>query len=245
MVQIVNKIRFEAFVIAFLFLVCSCSIYNKQTKYHLMAEKNELIGIDRKAPILEEKSLFLMALIAQLYEIPRKSFSEAYNRGYNRMEPSLFVGYKISGFQDTTYAKYLMAEHLCKKYGFFRKDSIYLDTIYSIEIIDRDKLPIQNENCDKHLFVLKKDSTEIYNTRPCVEWNSFFINIVNDLCHNQHCYPLKIPEGTSKMSMTIPVRIAVRHDIDALLAYYEEQYGVRIRQERIDSVEVVLIKKLE
>jgi len=185
-----------------------------------------------------------MMLVTDLYGVPNEVFQKTRLRRYNTMENAIYTGYKISGCRDTITAKLRMAEHLCKKYGYYRKDSVYLDTIYRIELLDRSKLPMQNEDCSIDSIMIKRTDKGHYSTMPCVEWNSFFVNIVYDLCHRGHCYALEIPEGEGKLSMTVPVKESVEHDVEKLTAYYEEQWGIRITQERIDSVDVVLIKKI-
>lgn len=245
MVRIVNNSGFYRVVLFILMVTtCSCSLLRKYRQCKLLPESNEIIGSDKNAPTLEIKSLILTLLVGDLYGISRKESRHAFNRGYNIMENPIFTGYKISGCLDTTSAKRIMANHLLNKYGYFRKDSVFLDTIYRIEIIDSGKLPIQNENCDKVIIAVTRDSSELYSSLNCLEWDSFFINMVNDFCHRQHCYPLAIPEGSGKMYIRKPVLKSVNHDIKGLQTYYEEEFGIRITQESIDSVEVMLIKKL-
>ena len=245
MVWIVNKFDFYRMILLILIAtLLNCSILRKYKGYELLPERNEIVGCDKNAPALEIKSLYLKTLITYLFGVPRKINSHAFNRGYNRMQNPIFAGFKISGCVDTTKAKLIMANHLMNKYGYIRKDSVFLDTIYRIEIVVPHKLPIQNENCDQVIIAVTKDSSELYSSMNCLEWNSFFINMVNDFCHRQHCYPLAIPEGSGKMYIRKPVLKSVNHDVKGLQAYYEEEFGIRITQERIDSVNVMLIKKL-
>jgi len=225
-------------------MISSCLIVKRNADCKLLPDQNEIIGSSKNAPTLEIEKRFLMALIAYLYEIPRESFNQAYNREYNWMDQGIWDGFKISGCQDTTFAKRMMADHLCAKHGFYTKDSVYLDTIYRIELLDRSKLPIQNEDCSIDSIMIKRRDKRHYSTMPCIEWDAFFVNIVYDLCHRGHCYALEIPDGEGKLFWTTPVKESVEHDVEKLTAYYEEQWGVRITQERIDSVDVLLIKKI-
>jgi len=243
MVQIVNSRVIYLIYAVFIISICSCNIL-RNNNCELVSQSNEIRGNDKNAKTIEVEKLYIIPLISDLYQIPRETLLNASSRGYYNTLPTVFTGYKISGCRDTTAAKLRMAEHLCKKYGYYRKDSVYLDTIYRIELLDRSKLPMQNDDCNKNIFTMKRVGTERYSTQPCVEWDAFFINIVSRLCHRRHCYPLEIPEGEGKLDITTPIKARVEHDVEKLTAYYEEQWGVRITQERIDSVDVVLIKKI-
>ncbi len=241
MVRIVNKIDF-AFLMILIFVVslCSCAVLRTDVECKLNPLKNEIVGKGKGAPTLEIKSLYLPSLIGYLYE--DRNIIEAHLNGYNWMKYPIYEGFKITGCLDTTRAKIMMADHLLNKYDMIRKDSVYLDTIYRIEIVEPNKLPI-NEDCNNNnIFTYTKDSTEIYSSRTCLHWDSFFINIIDHLCSRHHCKPLEIPKGGKMMDMITPIRMKLGHDIEGMLKYYEEVYGVRVTQERIDSIEFILYK---
>jgi len=241
----VSKVNFTYPIVLLLAIsVSSCSMLRIDTECKLIPEHNEIIGKDKNAPTLEIKSLYLILLLGDLFGESKSKISEAHDHGYNWLTPPIFAGFKISGCSDTTRAKLIMANHLLNKYNIVRKDSVYLDTIYKIEIVDFNKLPINDDCSSNHIFKYTKDSTEIYSTRTCLEWDSFFINIIDHLCIRHHCKSLDIPIGNEKMDMIIPVRMKVNHDIEGMLKYYEETFGVRATQERIDSIPLTLFKSL-
>lgn len=209
----------------------------------LVADENLITGKDKSAKEICQPRGFIPSMIQYLTRSVPRDRSDQIHIHFLENAPIQYAGYSISGCVDTTWAKQTMAEHLMKKYGVVKFDSIYERSIMKLQVINDSLLAVHRsqDDCEMMISMYNQYNEELVNTYKCIEWNTA-ADLFNPSDKHHYRYKVLSDRHEGKYDFSIPVDLAERQGLKGYNKYLRNYYGVYLESIGVDTVHVGVYK---
>jgi len=215
--------------ISFVFFYTSCLVKKPNYKCVLVYETNTIYGYELNQKVFYDSIKYVPLILEDLIN----NSDEINNTHFSRNSNNKYAGYRISGCRDTTWAKQTMAAHLMKKYNVERFDSVYLDTVYRLEVIDESRLIKSPDSCIA--TYIKGDVIDgiPFNHYKCIPWGPI-AHFTLPYNSNTNSIDVDLREGNYDLS--VPREMDKKIGVEYYSKTFLEPQGMSLRFERIDTI---------
>lgn len=192
---------------------------------------NTISGPDIRAKEFYRKRLFIPRVLEEL-SLGRKKIYYSHFSDHAQEE---YARYHIYGCRDTTWAKQRMVEHIMEKYHVYKYDSIYYDTIYTVQVVDESKLVKSHEPCDRSMSHFNRINGMFLHIYQCLEWN-LVAHLMLPPEFNENTNSVEYNMRSGRHDISVPVYLASTKGFDVYQQYILDSLGIHIAPLRIDTI---------